>query len=305
MDQILRNLFLFLSKNKFFTKLAKKYGLRLGAGNVVAGETIEDATKVIEKLNEQGKVVTIDHLGEFIQSEDEARQSADECIEAIKAISEKKLDAQISLKMTSMGLDISESLVMNNMRRILDVGEKYNVFITIDMEDFDRCQKTIDIFKELKSEYNNVGTVLQSYLYRTVDDLAELDKYNPNLRLVKGAYKESSKVAYPDKKDVDEQYKKIIKTHLLNGNYAAVATHDDAMIKYTKQIEEEHKIKRDQFEFQMLYGFRKELQKELVEEGYTVRVYVPYGNDWYGYFMRRLAERPANIAFALKGIFKK
>lgn len=305
MDQILRNLFLFLSKNKFFTKLAKKYGLRLGAGNVVAGETIEDATNVIKKLNEQGKVVTIDHLGEFIQSEDEARQSADECIEAIKAISEKKLDAQISLKMTSMGLDISESLVMNNMRRILDVGEKYNVFITIDMEDFDRCQKTIDIFKELKSEYNNVGTVLQSYLYRTVDDLAELDKYNPNLRLVKGAYKESSKVAYPDKKDVDEQYKKIIKTHLLNGNYAAVATHDDAMIKYTKQIEEEHKIKRDQFEFQMLYGFRKELQKELVEEGYTVRVYVPYGNDWYGYFMRRLAERPANIAFALKGIFKK
>ncbi|MFG6119596.1 proline dehydrogenase family protein [Thalassobacillus sp. B23F22_16] len=305
MEQLLRNFFLFLSKNKFFTKLAKKYGLRFGAGRFVAGETIPDAVQTIRKLNENGMSVTIDHLGEFIDSEAEARQAADECIEAIKAISKNNLDSQLSLKMTSMGLDISYDLVMDNMRRILEAGKEYGVFITIDMEDFERCQKTIDIFKELREEFDNVGTVLQAYLYRTAEDIKDLDQYNPNLRLVKGAYKESPKVAFPEKKDVDENFKEIIKTHLLNGNYTAVATHDDAMIDYTKKIVKDHNIPNDQFEFQMLYGIRVERQEELVKEGYNMRVYVPYGNDWYGYFMRRLAERPANVAFVLKGVLKK
>ncbi|WP_085505815.1 proline dehydrogenase family protein [Thalassobacillus devorans] len=305
MEQLLRNFFLFLSKNKFFTKLAKKYGLRFGAGRFVAGETIPDAVQTIRKLNENGMSVTIDHLGEFIDSEAEARQAADECIEAIKAISKNNLDSQLSLKMTSMGLDISHDLVMENMRRILQAGKEYGVFVTIDMEDFERCQKTIDIFKELREEFDNVGTVLQAYLYRTVEDIKELDQYNPNLRLVKGAYKESPKVAFPEKKDVDENFKEIIKIHLLNGNFTAVATHDDAMIDYTKQLVKVHNISNDQFEFQMLYGIRVERQEELVKEGYNMRVYVPYGNDWYGYFMRRLAERPANVAFVLKGVLKK
>lgn len=305
MEQLLRNFFLFLSKNKFFTKLAKKYGLRFGAGRFVAGETIPDAVQTIRKLNENGMSVTIDHLGEFIDSEAEARQAADECIEAIKAISKNNLDSQLSLKMTSMGLDISHDLVMENMRRILQAGKEYGVFVTIDMEDFERCQKTIDIFKELREEFDNVGTVLQAYLYRTAEDIKELDQYNPNLRLVKGAYKESPKVAFPEKKDVDENFKEIIKIHLLNGNFTAVATHDDAMIDYTKQLVKDHNIPNDQFEFQMLYGIRVERQEELVKEGYNMRVYVPYGNDWYGYFMRRLAERPANVAFVLKGVLKK
>ncbi|MDC3412330.1 proline dehydrogenase [Aquibacillus sp. 3ASR75-11] len=305
MEQLLRNFFLFLSKNKFFTKLAKKYGLRFGAARFVAGETIADATKIIQKLNDQGLVVTIDHLGEFIESEDEAKQAADECVEAIEAISKHGLDSQLSLKMTSMGLDISDELVMENMRKILDAGKKHQVFVTIDMEDFERSQKTLDIFKKLKEEYDGIGTVLQAYLYRTVDDIEDLNKYSPNLRLVKGAYKESPKVAFPDKKDTDDNYKKIIKMHMLNGNYTAVATHDDAMIEFTKMVEKEHKIPRDQFEFQMLYGIRTDRQDELVKEGYKMRVYVPYGDDWYGYFMRRLAERPANVAFVLKGIFKK
>ncbi|MBM7551273.1 proline dehydrogenase family protein [Thalassobacillus pellis] len=305
MEQLLRNFFLFLSKNRFFTKLAKRYGLRFGAGRFVAGETIPDAVRSIQKLNEKGMSVTIDHLGEFIDSEHEARKAADDCIEAIKAISEDNLDSQLSLKMTSMGLDISQDLVMENMRRILKAGKEYEVFITIDMEDYERCQKTIDIFKELRSEYDNVGTVLQAYLYRTAKDIEELDEYNPNLRLVKGAYKESPKVAFPEKKDVDDNFKKIIKMHLLNGNYTAVATHDDAMIEYTKKLVKEHNISNDLFEFQMLYGIRVERQEELVAEGYKMRVYVPYGNDWYGYFMRRLAERPANVAFVLKGVFGK
>ncbi|WP_449537471.1 proline dehydrogenase family protein [Ferdinandcohnia sp. Marseille-Q9671] len=305
MEQVLRNFFLFLSKNKAFTKLAKKYGLRFGAARFVAGETIELAVKKIIELNAKGLAVTIDYLGEFVEHIDEANYMADHSIEAIKAIGREKLNAQLSLKMTSMGLDISDEVVMNNMRRILSAAKDNGVFVTIDMEDYSRCQKTIDIFKELRKEFDNVGTVIQAYLYRTVQDMEDLNEYHPNLRLVKGAYKESPEVAFPEKKDVDENFKKIIKMHLLNGNYTAVATHDEAMIQYTKELVKEHKISHDQFEFQMLYGIRTERHEELVKEGYTMRVYVPFGTDWYGYFMRRLAERPANVAFVLKGVFGK
>ncbi|WP_077619273.1 proline dehydrogenase family protein [Bacillus sinesaloumensis] len=305
MEQILRNLFLFLSKNKAFTKLARKYGLRFGAARFVAGETIDLAVKKIKELNSKGLAVTIDYLGEFVDSIEEANLMADGSIEAIKAIGRENLNAQLSLKMTSMGLDISDQVVMRNMRRILDAAKENNVFVTIDMEDYSRCEKTIEIFKELRKDYDNVGTVIQAYLYRTVQDIEDLNEYNPNLRLVKGAYKESPEVAFPEKKDVDENFKKIIKMHLLNGNYTAIATHDEAMIQYTMDLVKEHNISRDQFEFQMLYGIRTERHEELVKEGYTMRVYVPYGTDWYGYFMRRLAERPANVAFVLKGVFGK
>lgn len=305
MEQLLRNFFLFLSKNKTLTKLAKKYGLRFGAARFVAGETIGQAVKVIKELNNKGLVVTIDYLGEFVDNEKEANEMADHCIEAIEAIGKEKLNSQLSLKLTSMGLDISDEIVLNNMNRIMEAAEKYNVFVTIDMEDYTRCEKTLEIFKQLKSRYNNIGTVLQAYLYRTVNDIQMLNEYSPNLRLVKGAYKEPAEVAFPEKKDVDENFKKIIRMHLENGNYTAVATHDDAIIEYTKNLVKELGISNEQFEFQMLYGIRPERQLELVKEGYKMRVYVPYGTDWYGYFMRRLAERPANVAFVLKGIFKK
>jgi proline dehydrogenase len=305
MEQLMRDFFLFLSKNKTLTKLAKKYGLRFGASRFVAGETIAQAVEVIKQLNKKGLAVTVDYLGEFVDNEKEANEMANHCIEAIEAIGREKLNSQLSLKMTSMGLDISDELVMRNMRRILDTAKQHGVFVTIDMEDYSRCQKTLDIFKQLKTEYDNVGTVLQAYLYRTAADIEDLKDYHPNLRLVKGAYKESPEVAFPDKKDVDENFKKIIKMHLLNGNYTAVATHDDAIIEYTKQLVKEYNIPNSQFEFQMLYGIRPERQEQLAREGYTMRVYVPYGTDWYGYFMRRLAERPANVAFVLKGIFRK
>jgi len=301
----MRNFFLFLSKNKPMTKLAKKYGLRFGAGRFVAGSHILQAVEVIRELNSQNLVVTIDYLGEFVDNKREANEMALECVEAIRAIGKENLKSQLSLKMTSMGLDISEEIVMKNMRLILDEATKQNVFVTIDMEDYSRCGKTIDIFKRLKSEYDNIGTVIQAYLYRTEKDMDDLNAYSPNLRLVKGAYKESPEVAFPEKKDVDDNFKKIIKTHLLNGNYTAIATHDDEMIEYTKRLVEEYNIPRDQFEFQMLFGIRVERQHELVKEGYKMRVYVPYGTDWYGYFMRRLAERPANVAFVLKGVMKK
>lgn len=305
MEQVMRDFFLFLSKNKSLTKLAKKYGLRFGASRFVAGEMISQAVNVIKDLNSKGLVVTIDYLGEFVDNEAEAREMADNSILAIEAIGREGINSQLSLKMTSMGLDISDDVVMGNMRRILEAAKKNGVFVTIDMEDYSRCQKTLDIFKQLKSEYENIGTVIQAYLYRTEGDMDDLNQYSPNLRLVKGAYKESPEVAFPEKKDVDENFKKIIKMHLLNGNYTAVATHDDAIIDYTKQLVREHNIPNSQFEFQMLYGIRNERQLELANEGYKMRVYVPYGTDWYGYFMRRLAERPANVAFVLKGMVKK
>ncbi|KZZ83226.1 proline dehydrogenase family protein [Bacillus sp. SJS] len=305
METVMRNFFLFLSKNRGLTKVAKRYGLKFGAARFVAGETIELASEAIRQLNNKGLDVTIDYLGEFVDNAAEANEMADNSIKAIEAIGRERLQSQLSLKMTSMGLDISDALVMNNMRRILEAAKKNDVFVTIDMEDYSRCGKTIEIFKKLREEYDNIGTVIQAYLYRTEEDIEDLNKYSPNLRLVKGAYKESPQVAFPEKKDVDENFKKIIKMHLLNGNYTAVATHDDAIIEYTKQLVEEHNIPLDQFEFQMLFGIRPERQLELANEGYKMRVYVPYGNDWYGYFMRRLAERPANVAFVLKGVIKK
>ncbi|MBM7694440.1 proline dehydrogenase [Peribacillus deserti] len=305
MEQAMRDFFLFLSKNKALTKMAKKYGLRFGARRFVAGETIGEAVDVIKQLNKQGLCVTIDYLGEFVDNEQEAGQIADGSIAAIKAIGREGLDSQLSLKLTSMGLDISDEVVMSNMRRIMEAAVDNNVFVTIDMEDYSRCEKTIQIFKQLKLEYANIGTVIQAYLFRTVSDIEALNDFHPNLRLVKGAYKESPEVAFPEKKDVDENFQKIIKMHLLNGNYTAIASHDDSIVEYTKKLAVEHNIPKDQFEFQMLYGIRNERQVELAKEGYKMRVYVPYGNDWYGYFMRRLAERPANVAFVLKGMLKK
>lgn len=303
--QIMRDFFLFLSKNKSMTKLAKKYGLRFGAARFVAGESIEQAVHVIKELNRKGLCVTVDYLGEFIDNEAEAKAMADHCVEAIEAIGKQKLDAQLSLKATSMGLDLSSEVVLENMQRILQAAKDHDVFVTIDMEDYARCEKTISLFKELRTKHQHIGTVLQAYLYRTANDIEQLKNYKPNLRLVKGAYKEPSEVAFPKKSDVDDNYKKIIKAHLLNGNYTAIATHDEAMIDYTKRLVEEHHISKDLFEFQMLFGIRNERQIELAKEGYKMRVYVPYGTDWYGYFMRRLAERPANVAFVLKGMLKK
>ncbi|KSU83344.1 L-proline dehydrogenase [Fictibacillus enclensis] len=305
MEQAMRDFFLFLAKNKTMTKLAKRYGLKFGASRFVAGASLDSSISAIKKLNEKGMPVTIDHLGEFVDNELEAKEMTEHCIDAIKAISKENVNSQLSLKLTSMGLDISDDLVMANMRKIMEAAEKYNVFVTIDMEDYSRCEKTLEIFKRLKREFDNISTVIQAYLYRSLDDVKNLNEYHPNLRLVKGAYKESQEVAFPEKSDVDENYKKLIETHLLNGNYTAIATHDDEIINYTKDLVKKHSIPYDQFEFQMLFGIKVERQEQLMQEGYKMRIYVPYGNDWYGYFMRRLAERPANVMFVVKGVFGK
>jgi proline dehydrogenase len=305
LEAAMKNFFLYLSKNRTLNKAAKKWGLRFGANRVVAGETIAEAIDKVRELNAQGLLVTLDHLGEFVNDESEAIESAEYCIKTLRAIHESGVKSNLSLKMTQLGLDISRELCMSNMRNILKVAKECNNFVRIDMEDYSHCQVSIDIYKELRQEFDNVGIVLQAYLYRTAKDVEDLQYLKPNFRLVKGAYKESPEVAYPLKKDVDENFKKIIAMQLKSGNYAAIATHDDQIINFTKEFVKEHNISRDQFEFQMLYGIRTQSQLELAKEGYKMRVYVPYGNDWYGYFMRRLAERPANVAFVLKGLFKK
>lgn len=304
MEVLMRNMFQSLGKNRSANKVAKKYGLRFGAGRFVAGESIETAIQSVKQLNQDGKVVTLDHLGEFVFTEAEANESTMMCIHTLDAIAKADVQSNLSLKMTSLGLDISKELCLKNMRRILDRAKMHNNFVRIDMEDYDHCQVSIDIYKALRQEYDNVGLVIQAYLYRTEQDMRDLNQYKANLRLVKGAYKESPDVAFPEKKHVDENYKDIIKTHLLNGNYTAVASHDEQIIEYTKKIVQEHNIPNHQFEFQMLYGICVDLQDQLVQQGYKVRVYVPYGVDWFGYFMRRLAERPANVWFVLKNLLK-
>lgn len=304
MEVLMRNMFQALGKNRSANQWAKKYGLKFGAGRFVAGESIEKAINAVRELNKEGRVATLDHLGEFVFTQEEANESASMCIRTLDAIAKAGVKANLSLKMTSLGLDISKELCMANMRRILDRAKMHGNFVRIDMEDYAHCQITLDIYRELRKEYKNVGLVIQAYLYRTVQDIADLNEDRANLRLVKGAYKESPEVAFPEKHEVDDNYKKIIKMHLLNGNYTAVASHDESMIEYTKNLVKEHQISRDQFEFQMLYGICVDLQRRLVEEGYKVRVYVPFGVDWFGYFMRRLAERPANVWFVLKNLLK-
>ncbi len=305
MESVTRNFFLFLSKSSLLNHIARNWGSAVASKKIIGGKDFESAISVIKRLNDQGMAVTVDHLGEFVTKAEIANERTDECIQTIQRIAEAKLNSHVSLKMTSLGLDIDDDLVYRNMKRILDTAEKHRIMVTIDMEDEQRCQKTLDIFKEMKSQYEYVSTVLQAYLYRTEKDLDDLNELQPFLRLVKGAYKESAEVAYPNKKDVDQNYKKLIEKQLLTGNYTAIATHDDQMIEFTKNIVKKHNIPTSQFEFQMLYGMISETQQALVKEGYQMRVYTPYGREWYGYYMRRLAERPANIAFALKGMTKK
>ncbi|MBP1966568.1 proline dehydrogenase family protein [Paenibacillus aceris] len=304
MEIMMRNMFQSLGKSRTANRLAKKYGLRFGAARFVAGETIQQSIDAVRGLNQDGRVATLDHLGEFVFSEAEALESADMCIQTLDAIAKSGVISNLSLKMTSLGLDISRDLCVSNMRRILDRARMHGNFVRIDMEDYAHCQISLDIYRELRKDYDNVGIVIQAYLFRTMQDIDDLHELGANLRLVKGAYKESPQVAFPEKSAVDENYKKIIRKHLLNGHYTAIASHDEAIINFTKDFAKKNNISGAQFEFQMLYGICEELQKQLVKEGYRVRIYVPYGVDWFGYFMRRLAERPANVWFVLKNMFK-
>lgn len=300
---VTRKVFSVLSSSKFLEHRARKWGPKLGATTVIAGETIEDAMETVRKLNEQGLSATVDHLGEFVHTKEEAVSAADYCVRTLEAIKATGVDCNLSLKLTSLGLDVERNLCRDNMLKILAKAHELNIFVRIDMEDYAHLDATLDLFHELRRSYQNVGPAMQSYLHRAEQDTRTLK--GVNLRMMKGAYKESPSVAYQKKPDVDANLLNIIKVHLLNESYTAVATHDHNIIEEVKTFVHEQGIPDHLYEFQMLYGFRTELQAQLVKEGYKVRVYVPFGEDWYGYFMRRLGERPQNIVFAVRGLLSK
>jgi proline dehydrogenase len=259
------------------------------------------------QLNAQGITATLDLLGESVHNEAEARESARAYIEILDRIDQEGLKANASVKLTAMGLDISEDLCVANMQDILDRAHELKTFVRLDMESSDYTQKTLDLFYErlYPSYRGNVGIVLQSYLYRTATDVEDANKAGARVRLCKGAYKEPASVAYPEKKDVDENYVRCMRTLLTDGHYPGIATHDEAMVDATKRFAKENDIGTDKFEFQMLYGVRRDLQERLVREGYRMRVYVPFGTQWYPYLMRRLAERPANVMFITGNIVRE
>lgn len=300
---MLKDLFIGLSQNEFLNSAAKKYGLKLGAQNVVAGTNLEEAIQSIKELNAHGISCTVDNLGEFVYKKEEAAEAKKQIIEVIKAIHENQVDAHISLKPSQLGLDIDYSFCLENVREIVERASQYGIFVNMDMEDSKRLQPSFDILDELSKEYNNFGTVIQAYFLDAEEDLKKYQNFR--LRIVKGAYKEPEEIAYQDKNDIDANFIKLIEWHLLNGKFTSIATHDHNVINHVKDFVRANNVPKDKFEFQMLYGFRKDMQLKLAAEGYNFCTYVPFGHDWYGYFMRRLAERPQNLNLVAKQVFTK
>ncbi|PKR83679.1 proline dehydrogenase family protein [Heyndrickxia camelliae] len=300
---MLKDFFMGLSKNQFLNTAAKKYGLKLGAQNVVAGTNIEETIQSIKELNAHGIACTVDNLGEFVYKEEEAIEAKEQILNVIEAIHENGVDAHISLKPTQLGLDIDYTFCFNNLREIVDRASRYDIHVNIDMEDYGHLQPSFDIIDDLSREYDNVGTVIQAYFYNAQENLEKYKNYR--LRIVKGAYKEPKEYAFQEKKEIDSNFVKLIEWHLLNGKFTSIATHDHHIINHVKKFVKTHNIPNDKFEFQMLYGFRRDLQLQLAKEGYNFCTYVPFGKDWYGYFMRRLAERPQNVNLVVKQVFNK
>ena len=300
---VLRDFFIALSENPTINSAAKKYGLSMGAQSVVAGTNIPEVIESIKELNAQGISCTVDNLGEFVFEKSEAIKAKEQIIEVIEAIHEEQVDAHISLKPSQLGLDIDMDFCYENLQEIVAKANDYGIFVNFDMENYNRLQPSFDMLEELSKTYDNVGTVIQAYFFRAKEDIEKFKDYR--LRIVKGAYKESEEVSYQDKLDIDLNFIELIEYHLLNGKFTSIATHDHNIINHVKRFVKEHNIPNDKFEFQMLYGFRKEMQLDLAKEGYNFCTYVPFGSDWYGYFMRRLAERPQNIKLVTKQVFNK
>ena len=284
------------------SRLAKHFAKRF-----VPGETLDEALEVVRALNGRGITASLDLLGESVTNEREARATRDEYLQILDRIHQFRLDANVSVKLTAMGLDIDHELCVAVMQDILTRAQQYDSFVRIDMEASAYTEVTLKMFEErfYPTYKANVGVVLQSYLYRTFADVEHMDALRARVRICKGAYKEPPAVAYPEKKDVDANYVKCMRELMLRGNYPGIATHDPAMINEAKRWATEQGIAKDRFEFQMLYGVRRDLQQSLVREGYRMRVYVPFGTQWYPYLMRRLAERPANVAFITGNVIRE
>lgn len=299
----LKKFLLFLSRNGKIRRIVEKRKKLLGVDRFVAGETIEEALHQVQKLNALGYCCTLDYLGENTVTREDALVATDVCIQLLQGIARAQADCNVSLKLSQLGLDIDSGLCENNLINILEEAKNLGIFVRIDMEDYERLHPTLTLFKKLSPNYPNVGTVIQAYLYRSLHDVNHLRDYS--LRLVKGAYLERETVAFRRKKDTDDQFKQMIALHLTQGAYTAIATHDPHIIDFTLAYVKKYKISQERYEFQMLYGIRPDLQRKILAEGEKIRLYIPFGRDWYGYFLRRLAERPANLWFVLKGIFRK
>jgi proline dehydrogenase len=305
---MLRKTLLYLSnQQRVFTFVRRNRLAKRMASRFVAGETIEEAMTAVRALNARGITASLDLLGESVHRAEEARATAKSYLDLLDRIRSQKLDANVSLKLTAMGLDVSEDLCVANMQLVLDRARDYGSFVRIDMESSAYTERTLHMFEHrLYPSYpKHVGIVLQSYLRRTLADVELANRLGARVRICKGAYQEPASVAFPDKRDVDEQYVRCMQALMRDGNYPGIATHDERIIGEAKRFAAEQGIASDRYEFQMLYGVRRDLQEQLVRDGYRMRVYVPFGTQWYPYLMRRLAERPANVAFMTGNVVKE
>lgn len=298
-DHAMRSAILAAADSPRVRRFVSKHGMRLGAGRFVAGETLDECMPVLRSLGERGLYANTTLLGEGVRDEHEAAAVVSQYEEVIDRLAGTK--ANVALKLTHLGLELDEELAYANVERLVARGS----FIRIDMEQSAFVDATLRTYRRLRDNgFDNVGTVLQAYLYRSGDDLAALAPLRPNLRIVKGAYLEPAAIAYPSKPDVDAAYVRLLEGSLSGEGYTAVATHDERMIEHAIRFTEEHGIGRDRFELQMLYGVRPRLQQDLAARGYKVLVATPYGPEWYPYLMRRLGERPANLLFFLRNLIR-
>jgi len=305
---MLRSSLLYLSRQQRIFDFVKNVGFaRQMASRFVAGETITTAIEAVARLNDQGITASLDLLGESVTSEAEARDTGRQYLEILDRIAARKLNANVSVKLTALGQDISDDLGVEVVREVLTRAKQYDSFVRLDMESSAYTDRTLDTFEQrLYPDFrDNVGIVLQSALRRTLDDVDRANRLQARVRICKGAYLEPAEVAFPDKADVDRNYVAAMHRLMEHGRYPGIATHDEAIIAEAKRFAREKGIAPDRFEFQMLYGVRRDLQEQIVKEGYRMRVYVPFGAQWYPYLMRRLAERPANIAFMAGNIVKE
>jgi proline dehydrogenase len=302
---MVRSILLKLSESKGFAHwVTTNSTTRRMSHRFVAGETLDEAMQVARQCNEAGMLATLDYLGENVSTTADAQKARDSYLEVFDRISKEKLNANVSCKLTQLGLDLSVEFCEGQVLSIAERAAAYDNFLRIDMESSIYTQRTVELVKRVRAQTPSVGAVIQSYLYRSESDVQDLLSYGCRIRLCKGAYKESAEVAFPRKADVDANYVKLMRVLLPSGFYHGIATHDPRMIAETIRCAAEKNISKDDFEFQMLYGVRTDLQRRLVRDGYRLRVYIPYGRDWFPYFMRRLAERPANLIFFLRNFLR-
>jgi len=302
---MLRSILLKLSESKGFAHwVTRNATTRRLSHRFVAGETLEEALEAARACNEQGMLATLDYLGENVNTTADAQKARDAYLEIFERIAQEKLNANVSCKLTQLGLDFSSEFCEGLVLSIAERAASYDSFLRIDMEGSAYTERTIELVRRVRAQTPAVGTVIQSYLYRSESDINQLLGVGCRIRLCKGAYKEPVDVAYPRKTDADANYVRLMRMLLPSGFYHGIATHDPRMIAQTIRWAAEKQISKDDFEFQMLYGIRRDLQRRLVRDGYRLRIYIPYGQDWFPYVMRRLAERPANLMFFVRNFLR-